>query len=63
MPSIKYYFSDGLDDDEVDDVVVAASAAYYCIRRSKGTNPARRRLIWSAHVKKLQRESQFHRMY
>jgi hypothetical protein len=63
MPSIKYYFSDGLDDDEVDDVVVAASAAYYCSRCNKGTNPAWHRLSWSAHVKKLQRESQFHRMY
>jgi hypothetical protein len=63
MPSLKYYFSDGLDDDEVDDVVVAASAAYYCSRRNRGMNPAWRRLSWSAHVKKLQRESKFHRLY
>jgi hypothetical protein len=63
MPPNNYDCSDGIDDDEVDDVVVAASAAYYFSRCNRRTNPEWCRLNRSAHVKKLQRESQFHRMY
>jgi len=55
MQSKNYGYTDGIDDNEV----AAASAAFYYCSCNSRTYPAWCCLNWSAHVKKLQRESQF----
>jgi hypothetical protein len=56
MHSKNYDYTDGVDE-------VVAAAAFYSCRHNRRKNTAWYHLNWSVHVKKLQRESQFHRMY